>query len=868
MVEAIGHALSGFDAATRRFLLTIKRSCFNGREIGRYRGKAEWAELLRVSPGLAERIPTLEERLLEHDRSFAALYESELTRERRHVLTLAEDRHFLRGVALGRPGLVEKIRARAPSLKNQASLKRQEKWEQSLLRFVTRTVAKFSANSTLTAYALGNIDASPSAHGFHFVDSPLREISLVRANRPEIEQFQALLLRHPMVRERSFVAWNDSFEKTEPGRCRFLRGGYWNLEPGAERFHFTPQARIKMTLSSALLGNARNLLREGPVRYNRLLVLLEDEHGIAAGETSDLQPRSTLDRLIDIGLLILMPPWLAYESRLEQRIGSFLHSLPDDPSLRTIVEALDELLALEEGFASALQSESAIFGMKDALSRLIGTTLHLANHKGPLITQANFFEDVLLEPIVTAVDDPVIFQIAAPIVEEILQVADMVGRFASLFNHRHDVLHTLAAWWREHEPHRREAPFVEIAQEFAPVWKKFVPFHETAEESALSTFDPLQAAALETLREMRRTLFSSYEALLGTAPTRDFLPVSQFSELVGALPQRYAPLLGASVFVQPLDASGDSWVVNNLYEGTGRYLSRVTPVMEEPLRQRFLDYLAARSVVVLDGEEADLLEIKYPWGNLVRAHPPQTAKVLELRGLYLDLPRERRVSLSDLTIQADLDAETFRVVDASGRRVLPVYLSTLSNATLPNLLRLLLAFGPGEIRSVFPSGYSEGDQDFKSITRLTCGRLVVRRRTWMFGIESLRKDLESLSDTRAHAAIHDWRLRLGLPVTGFYYERVRHGHPGQIKPQYVDFGSPSLCGLFVSSLRKMTTQRMMLEEALPSPADFPFGLATERRGFELLIDNLAVRDSGGNLSTGTRRHDREITSLRKERQHG
>jgi hypothetical protein len=34
MVDAIGGALPGFDAPVRRFLLNVKRRCFNGREIG------------------------------------------------------------------------------------------------------------------------------------------------------------------------------------------------------------------------------------------------------------------------------------------------------------------------------------------------------------------------------------------------------------------------------------------------------------------------------------------------------------------------------------------------------------------------------------------------------------------------------------------------------------------------------------------------------------------------------------------------------------------------------------------------------------------------------------------------------------------
>jgi hypothetical protein len=844
MVETISDALLEFDAATRRFLLLVKRSCFNGREIEKYRKKVQWADLLLVSPNLAERILVLEEQLRENANAFTALHQRELARERHHILDLIQDHRFLRGMALGRPGLVQKILARAPSFANSDSLARPEKWELSLLRFVTRAAAKLSANSTLTTYALGSIQVSPSSRGFRFAGSPQREVSLVRANRPELEQFQALLLRHPAVRERALVAWNDSLEEFEPNQYRFVRDGHWNLGPGAEGFHFVPPAKIKLRLSNALLGAARETLRDGALQYDTLLALLEVGHGVSK---TDQQSRSALDQLLDLGLLILMPPWPTHEARLEQRIGHFLRALPDEPSIRTIAQALDELLTLEEGFASAAQPETSVVGLEDAFSRLLNTVAHLVSHNGRLATKAHFYEDVLFEPIVSLGNDRGGFEIALPIVQEILHSAGLVSRFAGLFNHRHDVLHTLAAWWRDHELSRREVPFTEVAQGFAPLWKQFFHFHKTANQSALSTFNPLHVASLDALQESRETLLSKSKKLLSTSPKKDFLPAQQFEELLVTLPPRYTPLLGPCVFVQPVDAEGSSWVLNRLSEGTGRYLSRVTPVLEGPLHQRFIDHLTLRSVVDAEGEEVDLLEVIHPWGHLVNAHPPQAAKVLDIRGLHLDLPRERRVSLGDLTIKADLDSETFRLIDPSGRRVLPVHLSSMSDAGLPSLLRLLLAFGPSETRAVYPFAHSEGDEAFKSLNRLTCGRLILRRCRWMIRVESLRDALDGLTDPQAYTHINDWRCRLNLPPIGFYYERTYYGG---IKPQYVDFTSPLLCSLFVSSLRRMATGQLIFEEALPSPANFPFDASMNHRGFELLIDSLAIRTMSGNSSAG------------------
>lgn len=837
MVDAIAETLSGFGPADRRLLLAVKRSCFNGKDINRYIKKTEWSALLQVSASLAERIVTLEEQLHAQDRALDVLYARELTRERRHVLDLIEDQRFIRGVAMGTPGLVLKARSQAPALMASDFTKPPAKWEESLLRFITRAAAKLSANSTLTSYASGSIRSSAVARGLRFDRAPQREVSLVRLNRPQIEQFQALLMRHPAVRRRALVAWNDSVEEIEPGRFRFVRDGHWKLEPDAEALQHVEPVRVKVTPSNPLLGAAREALREGALRYEDLLARLE------TGDASDA--RACLEQLLELGLLLLLPPWPLHEPWLERRISRFLCSLPEEEiSAREIGDAVTELVTEEESFASAPRPEVAVFEMADSYSRMMHTVAPFAGHRGHLATQATFFEDVLYEAVRGPGDDRGVFEIASSTVDEILRVVRLLSRFDGLFNLRHDVQHTLASWWRDHAPARRQIPFNELAEEFAPVWRQFLKFHDEAKDSR-STFDPLSSPALAALRENRRWLLSRTSELVSRSPAKDSLSAPALAELLEALPRRYSPLVGSSVFLQPTNPEGTAWVLNNVNEGTGRYLSRVVPALEGSRRDRTLDHLIARSVIDLEGEEADLLEVKHPWMNLTRAHPPQAARVLELRGLYLDLPRERRRTLDDLIVQADLDAEAFRLVDRSGRRVLPASLSTVSDSGLPNRLRFLLIFGPGEIRGVFPASWSESQGDVVTFHRLTCESVVTRRRSWKIAVARLRERVEGATDRQSYVLVDRWRRSLGLPEEGYYHELASCGKQ---KPQFVRFDSPSLCRLFVSSLKAMAEPSLRFVESLPSSTDFPPDVFMERRGFELLIDQLAIRDLGGSSS--------------------
>lgn len=880
MVDRIADVLTQFDSAERRFLLKAKRDCYNGRPLAKHRQHAHWPVLSALPGGEADRIVSLEKDLRDTLQSLAVHYDEALVRERRSVVDQAKDRRFLRGVAMGRPGLVEKACRKAPGLDAANYARPQAKWEQSLLRFVTRAAAKLSANSTLTAYALGVVDGKAGAAPFSLSSEPGSETSLVRLDRPSLEQLEVLMLRHPSVRERGLVAWNDTLEEVAPGRYRFVRDSHWRLDAEAQAFTFVKPARITVNLSRELVEQIRAVFRiEDEVRFDTLEKALQEQRGEASGETV----RGELDQLLDLGGCFLLAPWPAFEPWLERRMARFLRGLCDrDPSLMTLSKRLDALVEAEAQFAPAERPAQAFAWIETAWGRAVEAALALVGHAGPITTPTHLYEDVIWTPVAgaqkagaAAQEDRGVVHLGASKAREILEVSDLVGRFAGLFNLRHDILHHVALWWREHAPQHHAMPFVELAQGFAPVWKRFIQFEDAVSQrrNSTDTFEPLAGEALQSLRERRAALIDHVRTLLHDSPTRDRLEVNQLARIVSALPDRYAPILpGSSVFVQPVDERGDSWVLNSLSQGTGRFFSRVTQIMEPELQQRIVDFLVARSTVEVEGEDADLLEVCYPLRSLVRAHHPQAFRVLGIRGVGLGLPAERKVNLRELVVEADLGTERFRLVDAHGRRVLPVQLSTWPKSQIPNVLRLLLAFGPDETRSVYPTGYTERDEALCKWRRLTCGPLTIRRQAWTIEIDALQKELAPLAPFSAYQAIQHWRLGLGLPRVGYYYERTFHG---KFKPQYVDFSSPSLCRLFAASVSKIEVGSVHIEEALPGFSNFPFDATGTRRASEVLLDSLtmrrdpdpqaravapsslSVRATGGNVSAGGSVHRNE-----------
>ncbi len=838
LVKVIEARLTEFDGPARRFLLSVKRDCFNGRPLRKYRKKPHWATLTGLAMDSAERVHHLEHQIRDIDARFEDVYEREFSRERLQLLEFLDDVHLLRGIAISSPGLVKKARSKALSFATSSGAN-PAKWEESLLRFVTRAATKLSANSTLTTYALGSLQESTESHVSIQPIGTRREFSLVRIDRPPIEQFQALLLEHPAVRRRTLVAWNESADEIEPGAFRFVRDSHWKLDTTTGEFRFVRPARIKVKFPQSFQVSAfdaiLSLISPGLV-YSDLLDRLETE-------VSDAQ--DTLDQLLSIGFLVLLPPWPTHEPWLERRICDFLLSIvEDEPDVREITEALEELVTLEEGYVRARRPERCVVDMQKAFTRLMRKTVPVAEFEefespATVATRTRFYEDVLEVPSTNAPIDRGVFQLTTSAAEELLDVVGLFSRFDSLFHRRHEVVHTLAAWWRAHEPTRREIPFEEVAEAFAPMWKTFLNFHGTSSEDPCKAWNPLSSPALTSLQEHRAWALSRVRELLEDAPRKDFLSAESLQALIERLPDRYRPLVGVSVFFQPADAEGSTWVLHSINEGTGRYLSRVVPMLRGEHRERFLGHLRARSTIEVEGEEADLLEVKHPWLHLVRAHPPQTTRVLELRGLHLDLPPERRVKLDELVLQADPESETFRLIDRTDRRVLPVSLSTLPNAGLSNKLRFLLMFGVGETRGIFPSARSHTEHGVTTSHRLTCENVVLRRKCWLIPIEELRQDLANADDISRHKIVDQWRHRLELPNEGFYRELASCG---KHKPQFVRFDSPFLCRLFVRSLLQKDDATLSFSEALPAPADYPTGLAGPQQAFELLVDQLSVRD--------------------------
>jgi hypothetical protein len=844
LIDSLAEALPSFPPSSRRFLLTVKRDVFNARGLRRHSDKPEWPELLRASVGLVGQVIALEESVDQARQALGAAYERELERERIHLLSLLHEPNLMRGIALGNPEMVAKAR-RLPEIPFGQWGRRERKIEQTLLRFATRTAAKLSPYSTLTAVALGTIREGSDLAGLGAVAGERRATSLVRVNRSLLDRCQELLLRHPLIRGRFQVALNDTAREAEPGRFRFLRNGHWEIDASTGGFRFVPASYVSAQIGGPLIPLLQSALAGGPRGYDWLTFELANRDGRSLGAGED-RIRTSVDGLISVGFLQLLPPWPTHEVHLERRMLAFLRSI-DAPELQELGDLLERLVERELAHANEPLPERSVTAIHQALGDFVQEVEHLDASSCQVGRGELLYEDVVLLPSEEAGTGIDLYRISSAEVEEILSNAELIWRFASVFNHRHDFLHTLAAFWAERWPGQREIAFLDLFDAAHELWKDYLRFDHRLRNDELGSFNPLQLAAIDRLGDLRCELSAKAGDLFEGGPSGCHLPREKFKEILAGIPPRYRPLLGCSVFVQPTTADAEEWVLNRLFEGTGRYLSRYIAGFPEPARSSIAAHFEERSIIEVEGEPAELLDIMFTQGSMVSLRVPQTTRVVEFPGERIDLPAERRVRLSDLEVQVDLTAESFRVVDSRGYRLIPVHMSSLNFPFVPLLQRFLSIFGPYETRQIFPRPQPVTAGTVQVSDRLLCGNLVVRRKRWQAATETIRDhvgDLRNASDNETFQRVDHWRRAIGLPARVFLYEQMhRDGDVVQsFKPQYLDFSSPSYTSLFLSILGKQGT-RTMFEEPLPSFSEFPVDDEHARRALELQIDSLALRQA-------------------------
>lgn len=789
LADFLHDALKELPAELRGLALAIRRDCFNGRGLTARRTAPDWEELRgRTAPHL-DLLVELETRELAAAAELDRVFAEQAARELEWLRTVAAHPGFRRGLALASP-----LVASGLSRPGEGG-KRERRLGASLLRYVSRAALKLSPYSTFTRLAL----ARPADGPLRLVGSPeeWREHSLVRLRLYLIEQIAAVLRRAPEVWESQRVRLNPTVEEAGAGQLRLLRPGFWSIEKGAMRHH--APAVLEAPLAGPLLDWLRERLTD-EMSLGDLASALVDDFGSA----------DSLEKLVQMGLLLVDPPWPTGHPRLEETVG--------------LVRIVDR----EDAFSTATDPQVAIRDIGESVKEIWHSALAAAGLPAETALfrskEEEVYEDVLvLGPGGEA--DPVLAEAPLAAMREALRCATPWLRLIDFQTQRYEALHTLAAALRSRWPERQEVGVLELFQEVRLLWRQF-------EKGLSNPFDPFGLPAVAELTRLRRTIQEKLPGLVRRGEDGGRIDPAELEELLAPLPQGLAPVVGPCLFLQPADPAGRLWVLNRIFEGTGRYASRFTAVMPDGMRRRFTEELAARAPRFLD--------LAWPHGDTLNVHGVQTPRVLVLPGENPELPDGVRTELQDLRVRLDPATGLPGLTDAAGEPLVPVWLGGAALAFAPSLIRFLAVFGPGELKPIPTPRPAHSLGDATVLDRLLLGPLVLGRRRWILPAAALRERIGGRTGGRlpahAWAEVDRWRRSLGVPDRVFALEKIRHETIADLwKPQYLDLTSP-LFFQILEAVARTAGPSLVLEEMLPEPEAFPCDAAGERWAVELQID--------------------------------
>lgn len=841
LADRIHELVPGSAPELRRLLLAVRRDCFNARPLGRRVGTSGWAELRRLAGPLADRVVEGEARIARRNAAFLAEYAGAQDRQRLALLESFRDPAFARGLALASPDLCRSssgLLAADPHARSRA----QRKVEANLLRYVSRASTKLSPFSTFTRLGLATLRRDVPAGTLQLRGDGWRARSLVRIKPYLLEKLGEMLCRHEPFRAGLEVVLNNSVTEIEPGRVMYLRPGYWEPDPETGRFSYRSESLVRVGLRGPFVAHLRERLGGARLTYAEVIAGVEREF---AGEWDGPRARREVDALLRIGFLVLLPPWKVYDGHQETNMLRSLGALPADDATAPFVERLGRLVELEKGFAAAPDPVAA----SEEMDRLIDETWAAAAALGGVAPETGYarasrysvYEDVFVLPAGADAPSPSVAVASRRSADEALRSVEPLVRLTSVFDHRHDFLHTLGAVARERWPGRPAVRLLEVFHHVQTSWNEYVRFRIAAREDGgwRSTWNPRGLPELEELARHRAEADRALRECLRRDGDEQRLSGDALNAALARLPSAYTSFeAGACMFLQPADATGGLWMLNRVKEGTGRFASRFTPAMDDETRRRFTRHLIARGTREVEGERTDLLDLRCVQGDTLNVHALQTPRVLALPEAANEAPPHRQVRLDDLWVHFDAGRPHLR--DGRGRRLLAVQLGFAYEDYLPTLIKFLSLFGPSETSAVFPPPWVEQDGPVQVARRTLLGNVVLHRRSWTFPVRPLLEGASGLDEPGAFAAVNRWRLARGIPDRVFMIESVPHPQMGlRSQPQYVDFTSPLFMSLFRSALQQ--GESLTVSEALPAPDAFPRDGKGRRWAVELVVDSLAMR---------------------------
>ncbi|WP_129842993.1 lantibiotic dehydratase [Streptomyces sp. RFCAC02] len=816
-------------APVKPLLVALRRSLFTGR---RPTARSLAPEVLATLPdGLARGIRGWDERRLAHTEETAAL-PALLAAETRAadgaIAAAASAPDFRRALALSSPTLSADLADWLAGPGRPAD----RKARLSLARYVARAAAKTSPYVSFAYSGFGRWTAAGPA--VRTADD-LSWRSVVELDRAQTTRLWAALVRCPAVRDRARLRVNPT-ASDDGMRVWFLAAGT------AERLAGVPST-----------GSVRHVLAEVRGTPGLTLAGLRQRLGGGAGTARGLEA------LIDAGLLELLPPhgdqcpdplaaldtWLA---------GTLPPDEPERPALLASVRRIRA--ALPPGGTPDTAPAAARAALETTFTELTGAP--------PRLPEKNLCLETAVLPGTAA-------HAALPDWTPVLDDLDAVRRLLSVFDLELPVKLAAAADFAA-----RYGPDAVV-----PALAFYRAVHADGQDAAPELAGGLRALLHNPLVPHPRTLLTSPVArmrelgavrkevwsLLGAGPDARPAPVRVDPDLPARLSAGRPPWIRAldsvCAYVQPVTGpDGLRVVLNAMTAGHGRGLGRLHHLVglaggEVPEPDGLRAPPGPELRAEYRGELASALNLRPPTTDAALAYPfgagPGTGGA----------PEPPPLSPADLTVTTDPATGLLTLRAPDGRPVRPLHLGLVAEHWLPPALRFLVrVFGdPSTVMPpgwLFRAGARVPDAGVvERWPRLDVGRVTLARACWRLRAGDFPVPARGESQAAHLVRFAGWLRDHGAPARFFarvvdpsvtldegMRDGMRDGLVGKArKPFWTDAASPPLlAGLVRAVTAAPPGALVVLEEALPDPADAPHHAHHGPRVTEYLVQLSAVRD--------------------------
>jgi hypothetical protein len=351
------------------------------------------------------------------------------------------------------------------------------------------------------------------------------------------------------------------------------------------------------------------------------------------------------------------------------------------------------------------------------------------------------------------------------------------------------------------------------------------PFSDLSLESAqlnsvrsrfLEEIRAIASASCEHSVELRADFFSQWEE-----KARPFVPAT--SPMSVAFVGRTADLDGC--------AEMDAFVVGKVLPGYGTIFARYALEAPSPDIGSHAISSIRRYLTALD-PDSDVIEVIATLGSSGQIHPPVTRNALYYPGEEADSAAGRRIPWSDLSFEIHHKWGPCLVRSATGRRVLPVVLGTMSPAHYPPLFRFMACLGPSFlpdfslVELAHVQSVSRKCEELSHYSRLRRGQIVLSPESWFISAGKVSLGRGGSSEYARFRARRRWASSLGLPqhvyvvaATAAAVADNRVSYPvyrKMHKPFYVDWDNYCTHLLFDRFFRRAQSD-ICVTEALPRP---------------------------------------------------